>query len=151
MRGRFHWRSALAVENLGMQGRGDPEVVLTDAAALCGDHGPSAPLVTGAVLHAPVPALLAEPRNSPLQRSTRRPAAPLSEGATSGGKLHVISGSAVYARIGDASVPGLHELHAAASVVAVRVDALGHGWGLEVIERGEELHGFPVFANQVLQ
>ncbi len=37
MRGRFLGGPALAVENQVMQGRGDPESVLTDAAALCGD------------------------------------------------------------------------------------------------------------------
>ncbi len=37
MRGRFLRGPALAVENQVMQGRGDPESVLTDAAALCGD------------------------------------------------------------------------------------------------------------------
>ena len=37
MRGRFLWGPAFVVENLVMQGRGDPEAVLTDAAALCGE------------------------------------------------------------------------------------------------------------------
>lgn len=37
MRGRFLREPAFVVENLVMQGRGDPEAVLTDAAALCGD------------------------------------------------------------------------------------------------------------------
>lgn len=36
-RGRFLGEPALLVENLGMQGRGGSAVVLTDAAALCGD------------------------------------------------------------------------------------------------------------------